>query len=344
MVTSISATGACRTRPASVMIDRMISRKGGLRRAVEPCRAGPGTGPRIPALLASHAGAGPSRPAARRDARTPRPPRRPVRGRPPRAPHGPAHGHGGARPPLRRGRPRRARHGAEARGAAGRPHTARLRRRRRGGAGRRAADLRRAFYRTLRHARRAALADRLLPGVRARWGDREAAALLPACTGGTVARLLPELEHAVTAWRALADRHPGPFLARARDRVPEWSFWRRCKAGLQALGRRDPAGLLELLEGNPSPWAVRQLPQALVTSLFRVDVVRAARVVRRTGRRGRLPRAYFENVGGLPPGISASSSRATRTGCGSCSSTYRRAAGPRCTTPRRSATPISTEG
>ncbi|SFO49157.1 hypothetical protein SAMN04489713_106307 [Actinomadura madurae] len=163
------------------------------------------------------------------------------------------------------------------------------------------ADLRRAFYRTLRHSHRAALADRLLPGVRARWGDREAAALLPACTGGTVARLLPELEHAVTAWRALADRHPGPFLARARDRVPEWSFWRRCKAGLQALGRQDPAGLLELLESNPSPWAVRQLPQALVTSLFRVDVVRTARVVRRTGRRGRLPRAYFENVGGLPP-------------------------------------------
>ncbi|TDD88678.1 HEAT repeat domain-containing protein [Actinomadura darangshiensis] len=162
------------------------------------------------------------------------------------------------------------------------------------------AGLRRAFYKMLRHSRRSALADRLLPDVRARWGDREAAALLPACTGEAVERLLPELEHAVTAWRALAGRHPRPFLARARERGSEWSFWGQCKAGLLALARHDPAGLLELLEEKGAPWAVRRLPREIVPSLFRVDVVRAARVARHLGRRGRFPRAYFENVSGLP--------------------------------------------
>ncbi|WP_433479385.1 HEAT repeat domain-containing protein [Spirillospora sp. CA-142024] len=162
------------------------------------------------------------------------------------------------------------------------------------------AALRRAFYKMLRHSRRAALADRLLPEVRARWGDPEAAALLPACTGETVARLLPELEHAVTAWRALATRHPAVFLARGRDRAREPSFWRRCGAGLPALVRHDPAGLLDLLEGNGSRAAAMRLPRALVPALFRADAVRAARVLRRIGRRNRFPRAYFENVGRLP--------------------------------------------
>ncbi|MES9543990.1 hypothetical protein [Actinomadura sp. NPDC000600] len=162
------------------------------------------------------------------------------------------------------------------------------------------ADLRRAFYRTLRHCGRAGLADRLLPDVRARWGDREAAALLPACTSGTVARLLPDLEHAVTAWRALAGRHPDALLARGRDRAHEWSWWRRCRAGLPELARRDPAGLLGLLEANGSRPALAQLPRTLLPALFRADAVRAARAVRRTGRRGRLPAAYFAHVGRLP--------------------------------------------
>ncbi|TDC95248.1 hypothetical protein [Actinomadura sp. 7K507] len=162
------------------------------------------------------------------------------------------------------------------------------------------AGLRRAFYRTLRHARRAGLADRLLPDVRARWGDREAAALLPACTGEAVARLLPELAHAVTSWRALAGRHPGPFLAHAHEHVSEWSWWRQCKAGLPALARQDPAALLDLIERDGSRRPAAHLPAAAVPALFRVDAVRAARVARRMGRRrGRTPWAYFAYVSRL---------------------------------------------
>ncbi|MEV0665895.1 hypothetical protein ACIBI3_36795 [Actinomadura luteofluorescens] len=162
------------------------------------------------------------------------------------------------------------------------------------------ADLRRAFYRTLRHSRRAPLADRLLPDVRARWGDREAAALLPACTSETAARLLPDLEHAVTAWRALAGRHPGAFLARGRDHARGWSWWRQCRAGLPALVRHDPAGVLELLEANGHRLALTRLPSTCFPALFRFGPVRTARVVRRAGLWNRFPAAYFEYVGRLP--------------------------------------------
>ncbi|QFG26631.1 hypothetical protein [Actinomadura sp. WMMB 499] len=153
------------------------------------------------------------------------------------------------------------------------------------------ADLRRAFYRTLRHAGRPALADRLLPDVRARWGDREAAALLPACSGEAVARWLPDLDHAVTAWRALAERHPGPFLALAHERGTGWGWLRRRTPGVSALARRDPAGLLELLEREDvaeSLW--RRLPIPVARRLFAVDLTRAARVAVGGRRRGLFSR------------------------------------------------------
>ncbi|NUR84527.1 MAG: hypothetical protein HOY71_10620, partial [Nonomuraea sp.] len=63
--------------------------------------------------------------------------------------------------------------------------------------------LRLAVYRTLAQSRRRAAAEALLPGVRTRWGDREAAALLPACGGTAVAEWLPGLAHAVTSWTSL---------------------------------------------------------------------------------------------------------------------------------------------
>ena len=168
------------------------------------------------------------------------------------------------------------------------------------------ADLRRAFYRTLRHARRSALADRLLPEVRARWGDREAAALLPACPGETAARLLPDLGHAVTDWRSLAERHPEVFLAHAREHAGEWSWWRRCKPALIGLARRDPAGLLALLERDDARRYATSLPPGAVAALFKVDVVRAGRVLRRVLRqrwhpaRAHVLRTYFNHVNDIP--------------------------------------------
>ncbi|MEE2037958.1 hypothetical protein Q8791_12090 [Nocardiopsis sp. CT-R113] len=84
--------------------------------------------------------------------------------------------------------------------------------------------LRRALYLTLFHARRTTVADRLLPRVRTDHGDAEAAALLPACSPGQVARHLPDLRHAVRSWTRLARRHPDvllDLLADTRDQLRE---------------------------------------------------------------------------------------------------------------------------
>ncbi|MFD0636773.1 hypothetical protein ACFQ9X_39575 [Catenulispora yoronensis] len=93
-------------------------------------------------------------------------------------------------------------------------------------------ELRRAFYRTLFHARRTALADRLLPSVRRQWGDGEAALLLAACSADVAAKQLPELAHAVGSWTALARRHPEAVMAHLDSGDPAlevlgYAFWKR---------------------------------------------------------------------------------------------------------------------
>ena len=70
------------------------------------------------------------------------------------------------------------------------------------------AVVRRDVTRHLAAGRRPALADLLIARVRATWGEREAARLLPGCGTDTVRRLLPGLFHAVPGWNSLARRHP----------------------------------------------------------------------------------------------------------------------------------------
>ncbi|RFU36774.1 hypothetical protein DZF91_36380 [Actinomadura logoneensis] len=112
-------------------------------------------------------------------------------------------------------------------------------------------DLRRSVYRTVLYARRTALADGLLPDVRARYGDRDAAMLLPACSAGTVARFLPELAHAVTLWRALAARHPDALIGLLEREWHEeggnrWRFVRQRKAALIRVAEARPRETLDL--------------------------------------------------------------------------------------------------
>ena len=68
------------------------------------------------------------------------------------------------------------------------------------------AVLRALVYRTLRSARLTTAADDLIDAVLGRYGDHEAARLLPACGPDAVRRLLPVLDHAVTL-SVLARRH-----------------------------------------------------------------------------------------------------------------------------------------
>jgi hypothetical protein len=72
--------------------------------------------------------------------------------------------------------------------------------------------MRRKLYGHVRRRKAVALAEALLPVVRDRFGDHEAAVLLPVCDAGTIAAHLPGLAYAVTGWRALGHRHPQVFL------------------------------------------------------------------------------------------------------------------------------------
>ncbi|MFZ3468081.1 hypothetical protein ACODT3_36900 [Streptomyces sp. 4.24] len=116
------------------------------------------------------------------------------------------------------------------------------------------AEVRGQLSRTVRRGARTALAEALLPRLRARWGDHEAAALLPACGPETVARLLPGLADAVGDWTRLARRHPGPVLDSAEAELaglPDGlrdSWWARRGPGVAAAARAEPLRVLGLLE------------------------------------------------------------------------------------------------
>jgi hypothetical protein len=109
---------------------------------------------------------------------------------------------------------------------------------------------RRLVFRTLRAVHRPDVADALLPRIRERQGDTEAAALLPACGAGLVRRLLPELDHAVNL-TAVARRHPQVLLDYAEARLEAVApqdrprIWRLVG---HAVLRCDPVRVLDLLE------------------------------------------------------------------------------------------------
>ncbi|GIJ60119.1 HEAT repeat domain-containing protein [Virgisporangium aurantiacum] len=143
-------------------------------------------------------------------------------------------------------------------------------------------DLRLGLYRGLR--RRPGAADELIGRVKERWGDGEAARLLPACSAGTVGALLPELAYAVPNWNALTARHPDAVreyaaaeLAAATDAArPAW--WARNPWLVVALARNAPGALLDLCER----WLAGPLPDGFLLHLNRIlahDTGRAVRLV-----------------------------------------------------------------
>ncbi|MCR6482919.1 hypothetical protein M8542_08815 [Amycolatopsis sp. OK19-0408] len=114
------------------------------------------------------------------------------------------------------------------------------------------------LYRVVRAAGAAEWAQTLLPLVRDRFGDREAAAILPACGSATVAALLPELDFAVPNLAALARRHPAVVFAHLRRRLEEageagrGAVWARFGPALGHLVRHDAGRFVDLLtESGP---------------------------------------------------------------------------------------------
>ena len=116
------------------------------------------------------------------------------------------------------------------------------------------AESRALLYRAIRRHRRADLADLLIDPVGDRWGDREAAVLLPACGAETVERLLPGLSYAVPNWSALGHTHPGPILDHAERELADLpgqlrgAWWVSRGPGLAAAVHHDALRVIGLLE------------------------------------------------------------------------------------------------
>ncbi|AWZ08411.1 hypothetical protein [Streptomyces sp. ICC4] len=152
------------------------------------------------------------------------------------------------------------------------------------------AEVRGQLSRTVRRGGRRALAEALLPRLRARWGDHEAAALLPACGPETVARLLPGLADAVGDWTRLARRHPGPVLDNAEAELaglPDGlrdSWWARRSSGPAAAAPAEPLRVLGLLERYGPTTPQREVRDRLGL-LARADAERLVRWLADPARR-----------------------------------------------------------
>ncbi|MFF2542571.1 hypothetical protein ACFVUY_08400 [Kitasatospora sp. NPDC058063] len=136
--------------------------------------------------------------------------------------------------------------------------------------------------RAVLRAGRTAVAERLVPIVRERWGAAEAARLLPVCSAEVVAAELPALAHAIAFSTSLGHRHPGAVLDEAERQLVDLpyglrsAFWQRHALGLAAAAGREPARMLELLERHP----VAGLPGPLRDRLAGLAAVSAERTVR----------------------------------------------------------------
>ncbi|MFI6219876.1 hypothetical protein ACIBEH_04910 [Nocardia salmonicida] len=142
--------------------------------------------------------------------------------------------------------------------------------------------LRIALYRTIVHARRTELADSLLPEVDRRWGAREAAMLLPACSPTVVDRWLPTIAHGVTAWKTLTRRHPRAVLRCLHNEFAttrKHALWPQRTAAIGAAADSHPVLVLVLLERHGLRHRAESLPGETLGKLFRADPRRTAHLL-----------------------------------------------------------------
>jgi hypothetical protein len=172
-------------------------------------------------------------------------------------------------------------------------------------------QLRWQVYRLVRARGHSTLADELVDQVRARFGDREAARLLPGCSTETVARLLPELGHAVGNWATLARRHPEAALDDAARQLAGLTaparlvWWSRRGPGTIAVGALAPERVLDLVErfapptflpGRLRSYGVLAAAQPQRVLALLADPARAAWLTRI-----KLPQALLDRFGRLAP-------------------------------------------
>ncbi len=160
-----------------------------------------------------------------------------------------------------------------------------------------AAATRRQLYQAVRRHQATALADALLPVVRERYGDDEAAGLLAVCS----APPLRELEHAAVNWPAIGRRHPAALLDLVEAELDEapasaWQtiWWHRAD-GVAPAAEQLPERVLDLLERVlPHVRAVR-VPIALVG----VAPDRVARILAQGKAQQPHSRRFWRRLGGV---------------------------------------------
>ncbi|MGW4077960.1 hypothetical protein ACWELB_31465 [Streptomyces asiaticus] len=182
------------------------------------------------------------------------------------------------------------------------------------------ATVRRELARTVVAGRRTALADRLIEPFRERWGDGEAARLLPGCGAETVARLLPGLFHAVRGWRPLVSRHPVAVLDEAARQLAALpaplraDWWTRYAPCVALAAPVEPERVLELLEDygqGPLPTPLRARLSALVAA-DPSGTLRLLLAPEHSGTRRRLDRAVLRRIVRADPPELAELGRALR--------------------------------
>jgi hypothetical protein len=141
------------------------------------------------------------------------------------------------------------------------------------------------LYHNLRANRAVDWAESLFPLVRARFGDHEAAAVLPACGAALIAELLPELDFAVPTLVGLARWHPRIVLDHVERRLAETGdtgrgrTWARYGSAVAECARVEPGRVLDLFE---SLGPVSGLPAGLdrrLAALARADPERLAAIL-----------------------------------------------------------------
>jgi hypothetical protein len=181
---------------------------------------------------------------------------------------------------------------------------------------------RRQVYRVLRRRPQQNVADHLINAVRDRFGDEEAARLLPACSAATVASLLPELGHAAGNWSALAQRHPDVVMNEAGRQLDELSppdrarWWGRFGPGVLAGAAVVPHRVLDLLR-RYGPVASLPGPLDRYASLVDADPGLMIELMAAPGRarwlaRATLPRSLLRRLAQLDPATLAPVARQLR--------------------------------
>jgi len=126
-----------------------------------------------------------------------------------------------------------------------------------------APDTRQRLIKAIAQQRRTELAERLLPQIRAHFGNKLAILLLPACTPATLEQVLAEESHLIHNWRLLAWRYPDILIRHLQQsfesapRRAYHSLWLRFDTAWKPLALQQPEKVVEFIAAFLDPLSFR---------------------------------------------------------------------------------------